>query len=129
MPIAPTLRALLLAAAVLSAPLAVAGDATPPAKDKESAVNAGMRAYVDPETGQLTSAPEKGAALPTPERRMELIERIDHPNGMVQVNFHGQADEYMVAARKTDGSLATWCAEHGEVHTHEAIATEGRDDE
>ncbi len=129
MPMAPTLRALLLAAAALCAPLAVASDAAPPAKDNQSPVSEGMRAYVDPETGQLTSVPDKGAALPTPERRMELIERIDHPNGMVQVNFHGQADEYMVAARKDDGSLATWCAEHGEVHAHEAIAAEGRDDE
>jgi hypothetical protein len=129
MPSASTFRTLLLATAVLCAPLAVASDAPPPAKDSESTVSEGMRAYVDPETGQLTSVPGKDAALPTPERRMELIERIDHPNGMVQVNFHGQADEYMVAKRKDDGSLATWCAEHGEVHAHEAIAAEGRDDE
>lgn len=129
MPIPLNQRALLLAGILAGAPLAAAEDTNPPARHSESAVSEGMRAYVDPETGQLTSVPDKGAILPAPERRMELIERIDHPNGMVQVNFHGQADEFMVAARKEDGSLATWCAEHGEVHVHEAAAAEGRDDE
>ena len=129
MPIASTHRVLLLATAVLCAPLALASDDAAPSKDSDSTVNQGMRAYVDPETGQLTSVPDKSALLPAPERRMELIERIDHPNGMVQVNFHGQAEEYMVAARKEDGSLATWCVEHGEVHAHEAAAAEGSDGE
>lgn len=129
MPNASMQRALPLATVLCCAPLYAADQPAPPTADGEPPAGESMRVYVDPETGQLTSEPDKGTILPAPERRMELIERIDHPNGTVQVNFHGQADEFMVAARKEDGALATWCAEHGEVHAHEAVAAEGRDDE
>lgn len=104
--------------------------AEPPAAEAASAD--AMRAYVDPETGTLTSTPP--ANMPRtpgfPERQMDLIQKIDHPNGMTEWRFNGQANEVMMAKVEADGKVATWCEEHGAEHVHETtLKTETRDHE
>ncbi|UXI69530.1 post-PEP-CTERM-1 domain-containing protein [Tahibacter amnicola] len=104
-----------------------------PAADSVGAADAGMRAYVDPETGRLVDRPvtaeQARAATMGPTVDISKIQMIQHANGTKQWKFNGQADEMMVATRAADGSLQMRCAEHGTVHSQEVEPVlETRDD-
>ena len=88
-----------------------------------SDADAGMRAYVDPETGTLTDRPvtakqarDAAAAMPTGDA--SKVRMIQHANGMREYQLNGQADEALVAVVGADGKIEYRCAAHGVVHDH-----------
>ena len=93
-----------------------------------------MRAYVDPETGQLTSRPTSqadAAALDAPFKEdYSKIQEIHKADGSTEWIFNGQVDSAIVAKRGADGQLEIECAEHGAVHDHlkAPVRQGGRDD-
>jgi hypothetical protein len=108
------------------------------AKSSESANSgagqAGMKAYVDPETGQLTSrptTPAAAAALDSAFREdYSKIQEIHKADGSTEWIFNGQVDSAIVATRGADGKLEIVCAEHGIVHdVLQAPVSEGGRDE
>jgi hypothetical protein len=96
------------------------------AKSSESAdsgaAQAGMKAYVDPETGQLVSRPTTAADAAALDSAFQedysKIQEIHKADGSTEWVFNGQVDSAMVATRGADGKLMVTCQEHGVVHDH-----------
>lgn len=114
------LRILLCVAVFLPSALCAA---EPETVETEQAV----RAYVDPETGTLTATPPPGAVPELAEPDMSKIVEIQHPNGMTEWQFNGQAVDATMA-KVVDGELVTWCSQHGTYHAHEADTVESNDE-
>ena len=107
-----------------------------PAKAASSpnAAQAGMKAYVDPQTGQLISRP------PTPAEAAKLdsafkedyskIQEIHKADGSTEWIFNGQVDSALVARVGADGKVEMVCSEHGVVHDHPVapLSQGGRDE-
>ncbi len=101
---------------------------------QSAAGQAGMKAYVDPETGQLVSRPTTqadAAALDSAFKEdYSKIQEINKADGSTEWVFNGQVDSALVARRGQDGKLEVVCAEHGVVHDHlEAPVAQGGRDE
>jgi hypothetical protein len=117
----PALIVLALAAA---APLARAADRQPdargaspqvcPADDRVAAVP-GLRAFIDPRTGQLRPpTPEEEQALsaalaPLAAHETEALEAVVHDDGMVSMDLKGQFLQSVVVRKAPDGSLSMGC--------------------
>ena len=107
----------------------------PKAKAEVSvAGQAGMKAYVDPETGQLVSRPTTqadAAALDSAFKEdFSKIQEINKADGSTEWIFNGQVDSALVARRSQSGKLEVVCTEHGVVHDHlEAPVAQGGRDE
>lgn len=86
-----------------------------------------VRAYVDPETGTLTTTPPPGSVPELAAPDMSKIVEIQHPNGMTEWQFNGQANEASMA-KVVDGEMVIWCSQHSTYHTHEAKPAEARDE-
>ena len=86
-----------------------------------------VRAYVDPETGTLTTTPPPGSVPELAAPDMSKIVEIQHPNGMTEWQFNGQAMDATMA-KVVDGELVTWCSQHGTYHAHEADTVESNDE-
>ena len=105
-----------------------------PETEKSAAAQSGMKVYVDPETGQLTSRPATqadAAALDSQfQQDFSKIQEIQKADGSTEWVFNGQVDSALVARRGADGKLEMVCAEHGVVHDQLAApATTGARDE
>jgi hypothetical protein len=95
----------------------------------------GMKAYVDPQTGQLTSQPRTQAEAASLDSAFQedysKIQEIHKADGSIEWVFNGQVDSAIVAKRGADGKLEVVCAEHGVVHDHlkaPVTAQGGRDE-
>lgn len=88
----------------------------------------GMRAYVDPETGALTSKPNGDMRAPEFEPQSHLIEEVQHANGMTEWKFNGQVNEAVVATVGKDGDIKTYCSTHGVVDGHANTDQESNDE-
>ena len=119
--------------AVLSAcaMTAAAREQKPGVKAKESAADmacpaddrfarASLRAFIDPQTGQLRPpTPEEAQALARAARaefarEAEALEAVVHPDGMVSVDLKGRFLQDFVVVRKPDGSLSFGCVPDSE---------------
>ncbi len=93
-----------------------------PETEKSSNAQSSMKAYVDPETGQLTSRPTTqadAAALDSQFKEdFSKIQEIQKADGSTEWIFNGQVDSALVATRGADGKIGIVCAEHGVVHDH-----------
>lgn len=91
-----------------------------PETAKPAVAPQGMKAYVDPETGQLTSRPrsqEEAAALDSAfQEDYSKIQEIHKADGSTEWIFNGQVDTALVARKGEDGKIEMVCAEHGVVH-------------
>ncbi len=102
--------------------------------EKPAVAQSGMKAYVNPETGQLTSRPATqadAAALDSAFKEdYSKIQEIHKADGSTEWIFNGQVDSALVATRGADGKIGIVCAEHGIVHDHLAapLANGGRDE-
>lgn len=109
-------------------------DAQKSEANEQNAGQAAMKAYVDPETGQLTSRPTTqadAAALDAPFKEdYSKIQEIKKADGSTEWVFNGQVDSAIVAKRGADGKLRVVCAEHGVVHDlmQAPVSEGGRDD-
>jgi hypothetical protein len=74
--------------------------------------DAGMRAYVDPTTGALTTTPPPDAT-PTPQAAVAPAPadevRVPAPGGGMMVDTRGRLDQAMTATVGADGELHTGC--------------------
>jgi hypothetical protein len=124
------LFALILAAALPAAgaekrgPAAAQGgssDPAPAARDvcpaDDAAAGPGLRAFIDPETGQLRAGtPEEARALAAAAhadlaRAIEALQPVVHPDGMISLDLQGLFMQNFVAVRMPDGSLSMGCVE------------------
>jgi len=90
------------AAANTAQPTAAEPSATAP-------MDAGMRAYIDPETGLVTSVPPPGAIQPTAENPEVEPVQIRLPDGSYMLDMKGSNVEYMVIKRDADGKPVVEC--------------------
>lgn len=117
--------------------------ATEPASSKpaktaeatEAKAEQGMRAYVDPETGALSSTPvtaeqQQAAETPDPAFRQDDagVAVIRMPDGSRMAHLQGRFEVAMVATVAADGSIQTECndveAHASGAHTHDAPKTD-----
>lgn len=83
----------------------------------------GVQAYIDPETGELSSeAPavktQQGQAQAAASVEQSEFEVIDHPDGMQEVRLNGHMNSDFTVTIKCDGSLETGHGGHAEkTHT------------
>lgn len=97
-------------------PAATAPAAVGPECPAENGVGpAGLRAFIDPVTGELREGtPEEQRALSSAARAesaeaVESPEIVVHPDGLVVVDLKGNFMQSVVAVRNPDGSLSTRC--------------------
>ena len=100
------------------------------ATEPSTAAPAGVRAFVDPETGRLTANPTQAQLQRAPvERRATTLSRsttglrtFELSRGGQGLNLQGRFQTAVRVERQPDGSFKTTCG-HGEVmangHTHE----------
>ena len=100
----------------VAVPAAVGPECPPP----YALGQAGLRAFIDPETGELREGtPEEQRALSSAAARaasaevVESPEIVVHPDGFVVVDLKGNFMQSVVAVRNPDGSLSTRCAPAG----------------
>ena len=80
---------------------------------------AGLRAFIDPQTGQLREpTPEEAAELAAAARAARLqklseLEVVEHPDGMKSVDLKDAFMIDLVAHRNPDGSLSIGCLPPG----------------
>ena len=91
-----------------------------------SGMQSDMRAYVDPESGQLVGAPvtpqqKADAARATSIEDYSKIQTIEKADGSTEWVFNDQVMESVVATRDADGKLQVKCVEHGMVHDDAAL--------
>jgi hypothetical protein len=94
-----------------------AADAACPADDAVG--RAGLRAFIDPQTGQLREpTPEESAQLAAAAhaarlQRLSELEVVEHPDGMKSVDLKDAFMIDLVARRNPDGSLSIGCLPPG----------------
>lgn len=95
---------------------------------------AGMRVYVDPQTGELVSSPvtaeqrqQASAADAAFNQDNTDLVPVRMPDGSIMVDLQGRFQQATVATVQPDGSIRTYCndADHVAqgVHNHDAIGT------
>lgn len=99
-----------------------------------STAEAGLRVYVDPQSGELVSQPV------TPEQRRQSANTdaafnqdasdlvpVKMPDGSTMVDLQGRFQQATVATVQPDGSIRTYCNDADHVaqgqHNHEIIGT------
>ncbi len=80
-----------------------------------------MRAYIDPESGQLvgaaiTAQQKADASKAASVEDFSKIQTIEKADGSTEWVFNDQVMESVVATRGSDGKLLVKCVEHGVVH-------------
>ena len=93
-------------------------DTACPADDRFA--RAGLRAFIDPQTGQLRQpTPEEAQALSRAARaefaqEVESLEAVVHPDGMISVDLKGRFMQDLVVVKRPDGSLSLRCVPDSE---------------
>ena len=83
----------------------------------DAAAGPALRAFIDPETGQLRApSPEEARALADAARAdlaraVESLEAVVHPDGMISLDLKGFFMQNVVAVRTPDGSLSMGCVD------------------
>src|SRR5512143_3248507 len=83
----------------------------------DAAAGPALRAFIDPETGQLRAGtPEEARALAAAAhadlaRATEALQPVVHPDGMISLDLQGLFMQNFVVVRMPDGSLSMGCAE------------------
>jgi len=105
---------LLLVAIACGASIPAVPQAPPESAANISSASAGMRAYIDPATGQLVPQPAPGrpkfplARLAPDDSKIEVVQTTDGATGVL---FHGQRQATTIATLSKDGSVQTRCIE------------------
>ena len=70
-----------------------------------------MRAFIDPETGLITSTPPPGAIVPEEARPEPVLEQVTLPDGSVMMDLKGTLQDYMVLQLDANGKKVVRCVE------------------
>lgn len=99
------------------------------------AASAGLRAYIDPETGRLVERPvtaeqQRAAVQDIAAPDFSKIQEIRHADGSIETIFNGQVDNALIATVGKDGKVSMHCSEPGHDHATDgaAASSEARDD-
>ncbi len=115
-------------------------ETAPPTEPRPTAapISAAQRAFVDPETGRMTSTPSRDLqALSRPprddNRNARGLTRLRLSSGAVAVDLEGRFRSSIVATINPDGSVSTRCLKHPDApephdHDHEPTAPAGVED-
>lgn len=97
------------------------GDPVPAVREvcpaDDAAAGPALRAFIDPQTGQLRAGtPEEARALAAAAqadlaRAIEALQPVVHPDGMISLDLQGLFMQNFVAVRMPDGSLSFGCVE------------------
>ena len=86
--------------------------APPVAPAQPSAIEAGMRAYIDPETGLLTSLPTASQTLAPPSVESEpVLQEEILPDGSVMIDLKGTLQDYLILQLDANGQKVVRCVE------------------
>jgi hypothetical protein len=83
----------------------------------------GLRAFIDPQTGQLREpTPEEIRSLAQAPREqfvreLATLEEVVHPDGMISLDLKGLFMQDLVVVRRLDGSLVMRCVPDSEKDT------------
>ena len=72
-------------------------------------MDAGMRAYIDPETGQLTSVPPPGTVEPT-RTEPELLQ-VRLPDGSFMLDQKNAPEDYLILKLDANGNKVVECSQ------------------
>jgi hypothetical protein len=112
-----------LLSAALSGCFAIAAEPGQACPADDSVVGPGLRAFIDPQTGQLREpTPEETQALARAAREkfareVESLEAIVHPDGMISLDLKGLFMQDLVIVKNPDGSLSMRCVPDSESGT------------
>ena len=113
--IAPAKAAVAAPAAVAAAPAAPAGYRALPGITQPAPVVAGLMAFIDPETGQLTG-PINGFTVPDDVARMFAapveLTPVTLPNGSVMLDLQGTMQDYYVLTIDPMGRRTIRCVQN-----------------
>ena len=113
--IAPATAAVAAPAAVAAAPAAPAGYRALPGITQPAPVVAGLMAFLDPETGQLTG-PISGFVVPDDVARMFALPAdltpVTMPNGSVMLDLQGTLQDYYVLSIDPMGRRTIRCVQN-----------------
>ena len=113
--IAPATAAVAAPAAVVAAPAAPAGYRALPGITQPAPVVAGLMAFLDPETGQLTG-PINGFTVPDDVARMFAapveLTPVTLPNGAVMIDLQGTLQDYYVLTIDPMGRRTIRCVQN-----------------
>jgi hypothetical protein len=108
-----------------AAPITAAQPAAP------APAEAALKAYIDPETGELSSAPVRSGAVPLgvqPTARPERLPEITLEDGSVMVHLQGHFEESTVLTIDENGRRVMTCTQHpGEIHAHDPAPVQTRE--
>ena len=101
---------------------------------KPAQAESGLRAYVDPETGQLTSQPVTAeqkraseAVDPTFRQDDEGLQIVYFEDGSSMMDLQGRFEQATVVEVQSDASLRTYCSDADHLrlgkHAHAPLAT------
>jgi hypothetical protein len=86
----------------------------------DSVGRAGLRAFIDPQTGQLREpTPQEAQALSRAAqeafaRAVESLEAVVHPDGTISVDLKSLFMQDLVAVKDSEGSLSVHCVPDSE---------------
>jgi hypothetical protein len=105
---------------VFAAPPAATRPDIKPATEAKSSAQARMRAYIDPETGRLTSTPvtaeQKRAAQQQVKESAPTVQTIHHTDGSIEDVLNGSADAVLTATVGKDGTIHLQCSDPSHDH-------------
>ena len=109
-----TVLGLGIAVCAVAIALALAPEATPTTTPEGAVGQAGLRAFADPETGELRQPTRQeladaAARMPAPRSKHADIEIVEHPSGMKSAVLDERFMATSVAKIGPDGKLITEC--------------------
>lgn len=130
-----TLIFFLPTSAISAPPAPAAQPGQKPATNKTApAASAGMRVFIDPQTGQIIDHPvtaeQKRAAQQAQSVASPVVQTIVHPNGMIETRLNGAANAQIVATSDGHGHVHLRCndASHQLLPQAQPQTPEARDD-
>jgi hypothetical protein len=92
-----------------TAPVACTTQQTAAAQPTTTPMDPGMRAYIDPETGQLTSIPPAGTVQPT-QAEVEL-KQVRLPDGSFMLDQKNAPEDYLILKLDANGKKVVECSQ------------------
>jgi hypothetical protein len=97
-------------------PTSTASEASPSAASPPSGVHAGLRVFIDPQSGDFTQPPVETATTTAPPERSfsrshEGLTAVhsDVPGGGIRLDLQGRFRSHFIATKDADGKVSIHC--------------------